>query len=74
MGIYNIPVVIEKDENGYFAYYPTIQESYTQGENIKEIRKNLEEVVRLHILDRLEKGEEIPIKDFVLFDVVEVDI
>lgn len=74
MEIYNIPIVIEKDENGYFAYCPTIQGCYTQGETIEEIRKNIEEVIRLHIIDRLEEGEEISIKNFVSFDVIEVAI
>ena len=32
MRVYKVSVVIEKDEDGYFAYCPELQGCYTQGD------------------------------------------
>ena len=57
---YGLPVVIEHDKDGYFAFCPELQGCYTQGDTYEEALKNIKEVVALHIKDRLAKGEEIP--------------
>jgi predicted RNase H-like HicB family nuclease len=57
---YNVPIIIEKDSDGYFAYAPDLQGCYTQGDTYEEALANVREVVTLHIDIRLESGEEIP--------------
>ena len=57
---YRFTVVIEKDEDGYFAFCPDLQGCCTQGSTYEEALANLEDAIRLHIEDRLESGEEIP--------------
>ena len=57
---YKIPVIIEKDKDGYFAYCPTLQGCYTQGDTFEEVLKNIIDAIRLHIQDRREANEEIP--------------
>lgn len=57
---YNVPVIIEKDADGYFAHAPDLQGCYTQGDTYEEALANVREVVALHIEVRLASGEEIP--------------
>jgi len=60
MAVHRFTVVIERDEEGYFAFCPELQGCYTQGKTYEEVLKNIKDAIRLHIEDRLESGEEIP--------------
>src|SRR6266699_149173 len=62
---FTLPVVIEKDENGYFASCPSLQGCYTQGDTYEEVLANIEDAIRLHIEDRLANGEPIPTGEMV---------
>ena len=57
-----LPVVIEKDSDGYFAYCPSLQGGYTQGDSYEEALNHIEDAIRLHIEDRLANGEAVPDK------------
>ena len=46
-------VVIEKDNDGYFAYCPALQGCYTQGDSYEETIENIQDAIRLHIEDYL---------------------
>ncbi len=60
MTSYQFTVVIEKDEDGRFlAICPALQGCYTEGETEAEARALIEDAMRLHVLDRREKGEPI---------------
>ena len=50
---YTLPIIIEKDEDGYFASCPVLQGCYTQGDTYEEAIENIEDAIRLHIEDRL---------------------
>ena len=54
---YTLPVVIEKDEYGYFAMYPALQGCYSQGDTYEETLENITDAIRLHLEDILESGE-----------------
>ena len=71
---FRLPVVIEKDANGYFAICPSLQGCYTQGNSYEEALKNIEEAVQLHVDDRLEAGEAIPSSEEISFTTVEVQM
>lgn len=60
MTTYKFSVVIEKDNDGYFAFCPELQGCYTQGDAYEEVSENIKDAIRLHIEDRVESGEEIP--------------
>ena len=61
MKIYNLTVVIEKDEDGNFlAICPALQGCYTDGSTMEEALEMIEDAIKLHIESRLEKGEPIP--------------
>ncbi len=53
--IYEFPVVVEKDEKGYFyAYAPSVQGCYARRKSLTEALENMKEVIELHVEDRLE--------------------
>ena len=57
---YRFAVVIEKDQDGYYAYCPVLQGCYTQGDTYEDAVANIEEAIRLHVEDRLASGEDVP--------------
>jgi predicted RNase H-like HicB family nuclease len=58
--IYDLTVVIEKDETGRFlALCPTLQGCYTEGETVEEALELIKDAMKLHIEDRLENNEPI---------------
>ncbi len=67
-------MVIEKDANGYFAFCPELQGCYTQGDSYEEALKNIEDVIRLHVEDRLKNKEEIPLVESVSLTSLEVAV
>ena len=73
-GRLRFPVIIEKDHAGYFASCPALQGCYTQGNSYEEALHNIEEAISLHVEDRIENGEQIPIREEISFTTVEVQI
>jgi len=67
-------VIIEKDEDGYFAYVPELQGCYTQGDTYEEVLEIIRDAIRLHVEDRLESGEEIPQPESVSLTSLEIAI
>lgn len=57
---YRFSVIVEKDNNGYFASCNELRGCYTQGETYEEAIENIKDAISLHIEDRIESGEEIP--------------
>ena len=57
---FTLPVVIEKNSDGHFAFCPTLQGCYTQGDTYEEVLINLEDAIQLHFEDRSASGEPIP--------------
>lgn len=66
MNTYRFCVVVEKDQDRYFALCPELQGCYTQGETYEQALENMEDAIRLHIEDRLAAGEDIPARSFTL--------
>ncbi len=56
---YSFTVVIEKDQDGYYAFCAELDGCYTQGDTYEDVVKNIEDAIRLHVDDRLEAGEPI---------------
>jgi len=74
MGAYKFSVVIERDMDGYFALCPELQGCYTQGNTYEEVLENIKDAIRLHIEDRIERGEEIPQAESVSLTIMEVAV
>ena len=58
-----LPIVNEKDSDGYYVFCPVLQGCYTQGDTYEEAVSNIEGAIRLHIEDRLAGGAVIPSGD-----------
>lgn len=69
-----LPVVVEKDKDGYFASCPVLQGCYTQGNSYEEAIGNIEDAIRLHIEDRLASGEPVPAAEMVSLATLEVAV
>ncbi|MGB8690498.1 MAG: type II toxin-antitoxin system HicB family antitoxin [Microcoleus sp.] len=69
-----LPVVIEKDSDGYFAYCPNLPGCYTQGDYYEEVLYNIQDAIRLHIEDRLANNEPIRRSEMVSLTSLEVTV
>jgi predicted RNase H-like HicB family nuclease len=55
-----LPIIVEADSDGYSISCPGLRGCYSQGETYEEAVENIKDAIRLHIVDRLADGEEIP--------------
>ena len=67
-------IVVEKDEEGYFAYCPELQGCYTQGDTFEEVMANIRDAIKLHVEDRLASDEPIATSETISFSSLEVVI
>nr|BAL55168.1 hypothetical conserved protein [uncultured Acetothermia bacterium]BAL55469.1 hypothetical conserved protein [uncultured Acetothermia bacterium]BAL60209.1 hypothetical conserved protein [Candidatus Acetothermum autotrophicum] len=74
MAGYRFTVVIEQDDEGFFAFCPELQGCYTQGATYEEVLENIKDAIRLHIKDRLASGEKIPRAQSVSLTALEVAV
>ena len=60
MAVYEFTIVVERDEDGRFvAICPALQGCCTEGATEAEARASIEDAIRLHLQDRLDRGEPI---------------
>lgn len=71
---YKVSVVIEKDEDGYFAFSPELQGCYSQGESYEEVIDNIKDAIRLHLEDMIESKEVIPEIESISLTSLEVEV
>lgn len=71
---YRFTVIVEKDQDGYFAYCPQLQGCYTQGDTYEEVIENIRDAIRLHIEDRIESGEPIEQSEFLSVATMEIAV
>lgn len=71
---YRFSIVIEKDEEGYFAFCPELQGCYTQGDTYEEVLENIKDAIRLHVNDRLDNGGEVPQAQSISLTSLEVAV
>ncbi len=68
-----LPIVIESDADGFFVSCPALQGCYSQGDTYEETVGNTKDAIKLHLVDRLADGEEIP-QVFVSLSTVEIAV
>ena len=71
---YRFAVIVEKDEEGYFAYCPELQGCYTQGDTFEEVLASIRDAIRLHVEDRLANNEPIATSEVVSLSSLEVAV
>ena len=73
MARYRLSVIIEKDDDGYFAFCPELQGCYTQGDSYEEVIENIKDAIKLHIEDRIANNEEIPSVELTSLTTIEIE-
>ncbi|NYT04004.1 MAG: type II toxin-antitoxin system HicB family antitoxin [Candidatus Methanofastidiosa archaeon] len=59
-----LPIIVEKDDDGYYAFCPDIQGCYTQGDTYEEVIENIKDVIKLHLEEMKESGENLYTQSF----------
>ncbi|MEA5571567.1 type II toxin-antitoxin system HicB family antitoxin [Calothrix sp. UHCC 0171] len=63
---YKVSIIIEKDEDGYYAYCPELPGCQTQGDSLEEVRENIQEAVELY-LETLSESEKQALQNKEIF-------
>ncbi|OGN06965.1 MAG: hypothetical protein A2750_02720 [Candidatus Yanofskybacteria bacterium RIFCSPHIGHO2_01_FULL_45_42] len=71
---YDFPIIIEKDDDGYFASCPELQGCYSQGDTYEEAIENIRDAINLHLQDRIAEKEEIPSTKSVSLSTIHVTL
>ena len=72
---YNLPVIIEKDEDGFFvADCPELTGCHTQGKTLEEAITNIRDAIKLNLKIMREDKQEIPRMQAVSLTSLEVVI
>lgn len=74
MATYRLNVVVEKDEDGYVARCVDLQGCVVQGATYEEAMQHVEDAIRLHIEDRLARGEPVPVASAVSLTTIEIAV
>ena len=53
---YQLNIIIEEDEDGFYAYCPELKGCQSQGDTLEEVQTNIQESVKLY-LETLSKNE-----------------
>ena len=62
---YSFQIVIEKEpeDEGYYAYSPTLPGCFSNGKSIEEARRNIREAIEQHMASLLAHAQPIPQDD-----------
>ena len=62
MKYYSFEIVIEKEpeDEGYYAYSPTLPGCFSNGRTIEQAKRNIREAVEQHLASLLAHAEPIP--------------
>ena len=71
---YKVSIVIEKDENGYYAYCPELEGCQSQGNSLEEIMANIKEAIELYLQTLTEEEIKESLSKEILTTAVEVNV
>ncbi|MBI2062500.1 MAG: type II toxin-antitoxin system HicB family antitoxin [Candidatus Yanofskybacteria bacterium] len=71
---YDFPIIIEQDNDGYFATCPELQGCYSQGNTYEEVVFNIKDAINLHLQDKIAEKEEIPTTKSISLSTVHVTL
>jgi len=71
---YTLPIITERDADGFFVSCPAIQGCVTQGATYDEAIENIKDAIRLHIEDRQADHEDLAEGRSVSLSTVEVSV
>ena len=67
-------VVIEKDDDGYYAHIPAVQGCYAQGDTYEEVLTNIQEVLHLILEEIVASGQKIPLNEQISLTTIDVTV
>jgi len=75
MKYFSFQIVIEKEpeDEGYYAYSPTLPGCFSNGKTIEEAKRNIREAIRQHVESMIHHADAIP-EDEKLVHVEELTI
>ena len=47
--MYKLNIIIEEDEDGFYAYCPELKGCHSQGDTLEEVQTNITEAVELYL-------------------------
>lgn len=62
---YTFRVIFESDEDGYHGYVPSLVGCHTWGKTLEEVKENIREAIRSHVLSLAKDGKKIPKQSLV---------
>jgi predicted RNase H-like HicB family nuclease len=62
MKFYSFEIVIEKEpeDEGYFAYSPSLPGCFSNGKTIEDAKRNIREAVQSHVTSLLSHDQSVP--------------
>lgn len=71
---YNLNVIVEKDDEGYYAYCPELEGCQTQGDTLDETMVNIKEAIDLYLETLSDEEKKEIIKNEVYITNYEVKV
>ena len=71
---YKVNIIIETDEEGYYAYAPELDGCQTQGNTLEEVMANIREAVELYLETMDEEERKQRLSKEILTTSLEVSI
>ena len=71
---YRATVIIEKDEDGYYAYVPELDGCQTQGDSLDEVMANIEEAMQLYLETMTQSEIRTALSKSVFATTLEVEV
>jgi predicted RNase H-like HicB family nuclease len=71
---FTLPIIVERDQDGYFVSCPSLQGCYSQGDTYEEAMANITDAIQLHLEDRRANREEISQPMSLSLSTVEVAV
>ena len=67
-------VIIEKDQDGYYAYCPDLKGCYTQGNSFEDVIANMKDAIKLYVESLKEEHITLSISEAISLTTVDVSI
>lgn len=71
---YTLPIIIERDAEGFYVSCPPLQGCYSQGDTYDEALSNIRDAIRLHLEDRQADHDEIAEPKSFSLSTVEISV
>jgi len=65
MKFYSFQIIIEKepDDEGYYAYSPTVPGCFSNGKTIEDTKRNIRQAIEQHLVSMLAHSQSVPQND-----------